>query len=272
MGPNRLRFESFELDLLTGELCKEGFRIHLQDQPARLLALLASRSGKLVTRDEIQHELWKDGEFVEFEHGINTAILRIRKALDDTSETPRIIQTLPRKGYKFIAVVDIVEPVAPPVPDPNGKKGEKEFVLPVSTNLSRSLFLLAQVPYVGSYLAAFYYLDQLDAALGRTFAFIPVSYSLPAVLVLALVGFAVRIYLIGLVGWGHTDAGPRYRKLFPFLFVLDALWAATPLLIQKVGDLLPWAGLILMAWLIFGQRTLMSSIEQGQQGGQPAMT
>ena len=270
MSASRLRFESFELDLHTGELCKDGSRVHLQDQPARLLALLASRSGTLVTRDEIQHELWKDGEFVEFEHGINTAILRIRKALDDTSETPRIIQTLPRKGYKFIAPVNVIEPVLQPAPDPNTKKGPNEFVLPVSVNLSRSLFLLAQVPYVGSYLAAFYYLDELDAALGRTFGFIPVRYSLPAVLMLALIGFAVRIYLIGLVGWGHTDAGPRYRTLFPFVFVLDAFWAATPLLIHRVGHLLPWAGLILMAWLIFGQRTLMRSIEQGQQQGRPS--
>src|SRR5262245_52143884 len=160
MSVSRLRFESFELDLQTGELRKDGSRVHLQDQPARLLALLASRSGTLVTRDEIQHELWKDGEFVEFEHGINTAILRIRKALDDTSETPRIIQTLPRKGYKFIAPVDVIEPVVQPVRDPDVKRGPNEFVLPVSVGLSRALFLLAQLPYVASYLVAFYYLDE----------------------------------------------------------------------------------------------------------------
>lgn len=270
----RIRFEVFELDLHTGELHREGSRVHLQDQPTRLLALLANRRGELVTRDEIQKELWKDGEFVEFEHGINTAIRRIRVALDDTSETPRIIETLPRKGYRFIATVAVLKPDSPaeelavnPTPKRDG-----EFVLPLSTNVCRALFLLAQVPYVASYLATFYYFDNLDGALSRTFDSIPVRFSLPVLLVLALIGFAVRIYLIGLVGWGHTEAGPRYRRLFPYLLPLDAIWAATPLLIQK-GPLVSWAGLILMGWLIFGQRTLMRGIEHGRGNhAQPAMT
>ena len=99
---NRIRFETFELNLQTGELSKGGSRVQLQDQPTRLLTLLANRHGELVTRDEIQHELWKDGEFVEFEHAVNTAIRKIRVALEDTSEKPRIIETLPRKGAKAL--------------------------------------------------------------------------------------------------------------------------------------------------------------------------
>jgi Tol biopolymer transport system component/DNA-binding winged helix-turn-helix (wHTH) protein len=107
--PRRLRFESFELDLDTVELRKNGRRIRLQDQPSRLLALLAGRPGELITRTEIQKTLWEEGQFVEFDHAVNTAIKKVREALNDDPENPKIIETLPRKGYRFIAVVEWVE-------------------------------------------------------------------------------------------------------------------------------------------------------------------
>jgi DNA-binding winged helix-turn-helix (wHTH) protein len=263
---NRIRFETFELNLQTGELSKSGSRVQLQDQPTRLLTLLANRHGELVTRDEIHHELWKDGEFVEFEHAVNTAIRKIRKALDDDPDTPRIIETLPKKGYRFIAPVDVLEgsPASPPPSETQTAEPVPDFVLPISAVSARVLFLLAQVPYVATYLATFYNWDNLDDALIRTFVFIPIEWSRTGFQIFALVGFAVRIYLIGLVGWGHTEAGPRYRKLFPFLLLMDGLWAATPLLVEDLGPLVSWAGLILMGWLVFGQRTLMRTIEQNQ--------
>jgi DNA-binding winged helix-turn-helix (wHTH) protein len=105
----RLRFEAFEFDLDTVELRKNGRRIRLQDQPSRLLALLAARPAELVTRTEIQKTLWEEGQFVEFDHAVNTAIKKVREALDDDPESPRIIETLPRKGYRFIASVEWVE-------------------------------------------------------------------------------------------------------------------------------------------------------------------
>src|SRR5262245_48481157 len=104
----RVRFESFELDLDTGELRKNGRRVRLQDQPGRLLTLLAARPGELVTRQEIQSTLWEEGRFVEFDHAVNTAVKKVREALEDDPEAPRIIETLPRKGYRFIAVVEWV--------------------------------------------------------------------------------------------------------------------------------------------------------------------
>ena len=104
--PARLRFDSFELDLRTGELQKQGSRIRLQDQPTKLLILLASRSGELVTREEIQTVLWRDRQFVEFDHAINTAIKKIREALGDGVTKRRIVETLPRKGYRFLVPVE----------------------------------------------------------------------------------------------------------------------------------------------------------------------
>src|SRR6185295_12402815 len=116
--PGRLRFHSFELDLDTGELQKNGRRIRLQDQPARLLALLASRPGELVTRAEIQKALWEEDRIVEFDTAVNTAIKKVREALEDDPENPKLVETLPRKGYRFIAIVegtDLVDVLEPPL-------------------------------------------------------------------------------------------------------------------------------------------------------------
>ena len=104
--PARLRFGIFELDLITGELHKAGLLVRLPPQPFKILALLASRPGQLVTREEIQTDIWGNDTFVDFEQGLNFAIKKIRDTLGDDAETPRYIQTLPRRGYRFIATVE----------------------------------------------------------------------------------------------------------------------------------------------------------------------
>ena len=98
-------FGPFELDVAAGELRKGGILIKLQPQPFRVLLLLAERAGTLVTREEIQQHLWSEATFVDFEHGINFSINQIRGALADDAEKPRYIETLPRRGYRFIAAV-----------------------------------------------------------------------------------------------------------------------------------------------------------------------
>jgi TolB-like protein/DNA-binding winged helix-turn-helix (wHTH) protein/Flp pilus assembly protein TadD len=100
-----LRFGSFEANLQAGELRKQGLKVRLQDQPFQILAMLLERPGELVTRQEIHQKLWPADTFVDFDHGLNNAINRLREALGDSSETPRFIETLPRKGYRFIGQV-----------------------------------------------------------------------------------------------------------------------------------------------------------------------
>src|SRR5215467_9613719 len=102
----RLRFDQFEFDTRTGELRKNEQKIRLQDQPAKLLTLLVTHAGELITRVDIQKSLWNDGEFVEFEHAINTAIKKVREALSDDPERPRFVETLPKLGYRFTATVE----------------------------------------------------------------------------------------------------------------------------------------------------------------------
>src|SRR5262245_57781678 len=105
-----VRFGAFELDLRTGELRKGGVRISLPDQPFQVLKTLLDRPGELVTREELRQRLWSAGTSVDFEHGLNAAVRRLRDALGDSAETPRFIETLPRRGYRFIAPV--VQPPA----------------------------------------------------------------------------------------------------------------------------------------------------------------
>jgi Tol biopolymer transport system component/DNA-binding winged helix-turn-helix (wHTH) protein len=108
-----IRFGVFELDVAAGELRKQGRKINLQQQPCQVLALLLRRPGELVTREELQQGLWPADTFVEFDQGLNTTIKKIRQALDDSADNPRFIETLPRKGYRFIAPVSGGESPAP---------------------------------------------------------------------------------------------------------------------------------------------------------------
>src|SRR5665213_2791498 len=102
----RYRFGVFEADTATGELRRQGVRIKLNTQPFQILAMLLERPGELLTREQISRELWPDGTFVDYEHGVNSAINRIREALADTASNPRFVETLARRGYRFIAPVE----------------------------------------------------------------------------------------------------------------------------------------------------------------------
>jgi DNA-binding winged helix-turn-helix (wHTH) protein/tetratricopeptide (TPR) repeat protein len=104
-SPGILRFGTLEVELRSGELRKKGVRIKLQDQPFQVLKLLLQRSGELVTREELRTQIWSADTFVDFDNGLNTSINKLREALGDSADSPRFIETLPRRGYRFIAPV-----------------------------------------------------------------------------------------------------------------------------------------------------------------------
>ena len=112
------RFGRFELDVRAHELRKDGVRLRLQDQPFEVLAVLLEQPGEVLTRDELRRRLWPDGTFVDFEHGLNAAVKRLRAALGDNADRPRFVETLNRRGYRFIGAVDRIEPERP---NPGGK-------------------------------------------------------------------------------------------------------------------------------------------------------
>ena len=100
------RFGVYEVDLRAGELRKHGLRIKLQEQPCQILSILLEQPGQVVTREELRQKLWPGDTFVDFDHSLNTAIMRLREALGDSSDNPRFVETLPRRGYRFIAPVE----------------------------------------------------------------------------------------------------------------------------------------------------------------------
>src|SRR2546426_3772399 len=106
--PHRiLCFGSFEVDIVSGELRRQGLKIRLQDQPFRLLVLLLERAGDVVTREEVREKLWPADTYVDFDHSLNTAVRKLREALGDSAEASRYVETLARRGYRFMV------PVAP---------------------------------------------------------------------------------------------------------------------------------------------------------------
>src|SRR5258708_581281 len=101
-----IAFDRFEADLLSGELRKDGRRVRLQAQPFQLLALLLEHPGEVVTREEVCRNLWKTDTFVDFDHSLGTAINKIREVLGDSADHPRFVETLPRRGYRFIGKIE----------------------------------------------------------------------------------------------------------------------------------------------------------------------
>ena len=99
------RFGIFQLDLKAGELYKAGVRVKLQDQPLRVLALLVSRAGQMVTREELRERVWPGNVYVDFDQGLNNAIKKVREALGDSADNPRFVETVARHGYRFVAAV-----------------------------------------------------------------------------------------------------------------------------------------------------------------------
>lgn len=121
MQVRKARFGAFEIDLRTGELRKHGIKIKLQDQPFQVLQLLLERPGEIVTREELRSKLWSDNTFVDFDVGLNTAIKRLRDALGDSAENSHYVETIPRKGYRFIAAVEPIEGPAAQLPSADGQ-------------------------------------------------------------------------------------------------------------------------------------------------------
>jgi len=157
-GP--LRFGVFELDLRAGELRKRGIRIRLQGQPFQVLSMLVDRPGEVVTREELQKNLWPADTFVDFDHGLNKAINKIRDALGDSAESPRFVETIARRGYRFLAEVKAAEAaptrgpeaVSPPPPEREVPKSQNvSGKSPILTHLLASpaskisIFLLVLV-------------------------------------------------------------------------------------------------------------------------------
>ena len=262
------RFGVFEIDLSAGELRKNGVKQRLQGQPFQVLTVLLERAGEVVTREELQQKLWPSDTFVDFDHSLNTAINKVREALGDSASSPRFVETLARRGYRFIAPVQTDAPA--PKPETPAATAQTAPVRPVEPlhpelevpiprrSLTRGLFALVQIMYLCFYLSALF---RLQAVQSIADSFLPPWGSttlVSAVLVTAGVGIPLRLYLISGVGFDHRPLGEKFRKLFPFVLALDQLWAVAPfLLMGKIGLGAAFAVSAALLYLPFSERTLI---------------
>src|SRR5437588_10148256 len=128
---NVIRFGAYEFEPHTGELRKEGMRIRLEGQPVAILKMLLERPGELVAREDLQRKLWPADTFVDFEHSLNAAVKRLRAALSDSADHPRYIETLSRRGYRFIAPVDTAD---------NGSDSPTPVAIPSAEQVARNVY------------------------------------------------------------------------------------------------------------------------------------
>jgi cholera toxin transcriptional activator len=257
------RFGIFELDLAAGELRKNGAKLRLQEQPFQLLALLLERAGEVVTREELRQKLWPADTFVDFDHSLNTAVNKLRELLGDSASSPRYIETLARRGYRFIAPVqtdarqDAAEVSSSGNPDATHLHPDLEVPIP-RRSLTRALFALAQLMYLTFYLVALF---RIHAVFAIADSFLPgwgATALAAAVMVTAGVGIPLRCYLLSAVGFDYQRLGEKFQQMFPFILALDQLWAVAPfLLTHKIGLGAAFAASAALLYVPFSERTLI---------------
>jgi cholera toxin transcriptional activator len=267
------RFGVFELDLAAGELRKNGTKLRLQDQPFQVLALLLERVGDVVTREELRQKLWPADTFVDFDHSLNTAVNKLRETLGDSASSPRYIETLARRGYRFIAPVQNMvgtsersSATATASQDfPNPLHPELEVPMP-RRGLTRGLFVLVQVMYLVFYVVA---LSRIHAVQGIVDSFLPgwsATLLVAAVMVTAGVGIPLRFYLLSAAGFDYQRLGEKFQGMFPFVLAIDELWAVAPfLLIQKIGLGTAFAASAALLYVPFSERTLIRMAYVGRR-------
>jgi cholera toxin transcriptional activator len=268
-----LRFGVFEVDLAAGELRKSGIRIRLQEQPFQVLAFLLERPGDVVTREELRQKLWPADTFVDFDHSLNTAVNKLREALGDSASSPRYVETLARRGYRFLAPIDrpvAINPVetqfagSPPAAEPAALHPDLD-VFPPHRGLTRSLFALIQLMYLIFYLVALFHLQEVDRI---TDTFLPGwgSFAIVAgIIVTAGVGIIVRCYLMSAVGFDYRRLREKFERLFLLILPLDQLWAVAPfLLVQKIGFGAAFAATAGLLYVPFSERTLVRMAYPGK--------
>ena len=275
-----LGFGVYEANLRTGELRRGGLKIKLQEKPFQVLSVLLERRGDLVTRDELRERLWPSDTFVDFDHGLNTAVNKLREVLGDSASNPRFIETLPRRGYRFIGEVrQASSPLAQPqskaianessingVPDSPASSfdaiAEPQRVKRTATDLPsaprtlvRVLLAAMQVGYLTMYVFALhsFFAHGEHADLMPGFAWLP-----DVLIWIAIISVPVRLYLLSAVSFDYPLLARKFHRLFPFLFVLDEIWAMAPFWIAlKLGIGVTFAAVAAFVYLPFVQRTLM---------------
>ena len=291
MASNRasgvFRFGAYEVDAASGELRKSGLRLRVQEQPFQVLVLLLERPGEVVTREELRQRLWPADTFVDFDHSLNTVINKLREALSDSAANPRFIETLARRGYRFLAPVEFAEKqaaslissapgarVAPAVELPSEAPSPQtstsfsvltrpEDVPAVRHQPVRVLFLLIQIMYLSFYIVALARLTRVEELLEQALGY--PAWAMTLLVISAVAALPIRLFLTSAVVFNLSTLSKRFRQLFPVILVLDELWALSPfLLAPQIGVGLALAATAALLYVPFAQRTLILMGEQSK--------
>ena len=271
--PSRVfRFGVFEANSASGELRKSGVRLRLQDQPFQVLVIFLERAGEVVGREELRQKLWPADTFVDFDHSLNTIINKLREVLGDSAANPRFIETLAKRGYRFMVPVELVSTTdgensglpkseasraQPDIsPRPTSLLTHPEELPNVPHGYVRILFLLIQVMYLCFYIAALARISVVQDLLQQTFG--RPAWVAIILIVTAAIGIPIRFYLLSAVSFDVRDLSRKFRKLFPATFVIDELWALSPfLLAPQIGLGLALGVTAALIYVPFAQRTLI---------------
>jgi DNA-binding winged helix-turn-helix (wHTH) protein len=282
----RYRFGTFEANVATGELRRQGLRVKLNAQPFQMLVMLLERPGELLTREEICRELWPDGTFVDYEHGVNSAVNRIREALGDTAGNPRFVETLARRGYRFVAPVErmgLGESPSPPVSEfpsaaatehkevsaetevgpetgPVTKTGFRILATPeelpkASHRVVKTLFVLLQIMYLSFYVGALANLAEIE----ELFSPLPrASEAFMLLIVTAAMLIPVRLFVLTATLFHAPGLRGKFLRMWPVLLAFDELWALAPfLLLHHINFGLALACMTPLVYSPFAQRSLV---------------
>jgi DNA-binding winged helix-turn-helix (wHTH) protein len=260
-----VRFAEFEANLRTGELRRGEQLLKLQGKPFQVLAALLAHPGELVTREQLRQSVWPADTFVDFEHGLNTAVNKVREVLRDSASAPRFIETLPRRGYRFIGTVS--NPSAYGMSPRTASEESTSLThasleideLPHASRITaRGLLLLIELGYLVSYIAALHYL--LWVRMLARFSFGPVQALTvtSGIILWCAMGLPIRFYLLFALGFDYHLLGDKFRRLFPFLLVIDEFWSGMTLfLVPTIGLGFGFALFVAAIYSPFAQRTLM---------------
>lgn len=270
----RYRFGTFEADAAAGELRRQGMRVKLNAQPFQILVLMLERPGDVLTREEICRQVWPEGTFVDYEHGVNSAVNRIREAIGDSAANPRFIETLARRGYRFIAPVEQIVPggAAPvegePVSvedestEPVERAGFPSHILTTAGDLPKTsgrtvktLLIVFQLMYLGFYIGALANLAEIDDLLSP----LPEAAKIYTTLIVsAAILIPMRAFILCAVLFRAPGFREKFLRLWALLLVADILWAMSPfLLLHHINFGLALACTALLVYSPFVQRSLV---------------
>jgi cholera toxin transcriptional activator len=257
--PTLYRFGIFELDAAKAELRRRGLRVKLHAQPLQILTLLLDRPNEILTREDIARVLWPDGTFVDFDHGVNSAINRLRDALGDKAATPRFIETQARRGYRWLVPVERIDisnatPITP-TPTPTTFLASAADLPKTSHAIVQTLFLLLQLMYLGFYIGALANLAEINDLLSP----LPhPSYAFVLLIATAALLIPVRTFLCFAVLFRAPALQSQFRKLWLFLLPLDLLWSLAPfLLLHHINAGVALACTTFLVYSPFAQRALI---------------